>query len=33
MVWELSRRMWLLTGRSWPSGSRDAMPIHIARRT
>ena len=31
MVWELSRRMWLLTGRSWPSTTRKDLPIHIIR--
>ncbi len=32
MVWELSRRMWLLTGRPWPRTSREALPIQVSHR-
>lgn len=31
MVWELSRRMWELTGRPLPDYSRSEMPITIIR--
>lgn len=32
LVWELSRRMWELTGRPVPRYDRATMPVRIARR-
>jgi len=31
MVWELTRRMWTLTGRAWPDYARAAMPGRVIR--
>jgi hypothetical protein len=31
LVWQLSRRMWELTGRALPSYTRDAIPVHLTR--
>ena len=31
LVWELSRRMWQLTGRPWPDTPRRNLPVHIIR--
>jgi hypothetical protein len=33
LVWELSRRMWALTGRPWPEVSRQDLPVRILRPT
>lgn len=33
MVWELSRRMWLLSGRPAPAIPRDQLPVRVLRRT
>jgi hypothetical protein len=31
MVWELTRRMWTLSGRPWPDYPRAAMPGRVIR--
>ena len=33
MVWELTARMWELTGRPRPSYTRATMPVRVIRRT
>lgn len=33
LVWELTQRMWALTGRAWPDIPRDRLPIRITRPT
>lgn len=33
LVWELSRRMWALTGQSTLAAPRDHLPIRITRPT
>lgn len=32
MVWTLSERMWLWTGRPMPSYARAEMPVRVVRR-
>ena len=32
MVWDVSRRMWALTCRPFPSHTRENLPGHILRR-
>jgi hypothetical protein len=32
LVWELSRRMWELTGRPVPRYDRASMPVRLVRR-
>lgn len=32
MVWLLSERMWLWTGRPFPSNERAQMPVRLIRR-
>lgn len=32
MVWELSRRMWALTGRDRPAQARNELPVRVIRR-
>lgn len=32
MVWDLSRRMWLLTGRPLPHTARKDLPVRIIHR-
>lgn len=29
LVWELSRRMWALTGRAWPATPRGELPVRL----
>lgn len=31
LVWELSRRMWMLTGRPWPHTARRDLPVRVIR--
>ena len=31
LVWELSRRMWDLTGRPMPDAARSGLPIRVIR--
>jgi len=31
MVWELTRRMWSLTGRAWPEYARADLPVRVIR--
>jgi len=31
LVWELSQRLWALTGQPAPAGSRDRLPIRVIR--
>ena len=32
LVWELSRRLWALTGQTAPMGPRNRLPIRVIRR-